>query len=104
MNPLLASAAAGALTMYFLDPQAGARRRETVREAPELAQQRLQRMRRDASPGRLALGALGLVLFLRGGVIGRLGGLALMAGAAAGHQEGGASTRKKAPRKAAQKA
>jgi hypothetical protein len=110
MNPLLASAAAGALTMYFLDPQAGARRRETVREAPELAQQRLQRMRRDTSPARLAMGALGLVLFLRGGVIGRLGGLALMAGAAASPAEkGGGTTQKagggarKAPRKAAQK-
>jgi len=103
MNPLLASAAAGALTMYFLDPQAGARRRETVREAPELAQQRFQRMRRNASKGRLALGALGFVLFLRGGVIGRLGGLALMAGAAASPQQAGGRARKR-PRKAAQNA
>jgi hypothetical protein len=110
MNTLLVSAAAGALTMYFLDPQAGPHRRETVRDAPELAQRRLGELRRNTSQARLAVGALGLVLFLRGGLIGRLGGLVLMAGAAVNppakgnpSAKGGGRTRK-APRKAAQKA
>jgi len=90
MNPLLASAAAGALTMYFLDPQAGPRRRETVREAPGRARKRLRRLRNEASPERIAVGALGLLLFLRGGLVGSLGGLALMVGAAATPAKGGA--------------
>jgi hypothetical protein len=89
MNPLLASAAAGALTMYFLDPRAGPDRRETVREAPARAQKRIRQMRRDASPERLAVGALGLLLFLRGGWVGSLGGLALIVGAAATPVKGG---------------
>src|SRR5438477_12086386 len=42
MNRILYSAAAGALAMYFLDPQGGRRRRARTRDKVEYAKRRLR--------------------------------------------------------------
>jgi uncharacterized membrane protein len=75
---MLWSAAAGALAMYFLDPQNGRRRRE----AYGLRGRRFELPRDWSAPERLAVGAFGLGLLMRRGIVGRLGGAALLAGAA----------------------
>src|SRR2546422_483177 len=112
MNRILVTAAAGALAMYFLDPQGGRRRRVRTRDKAERVARRMREaydvtlrdtrhramgikavgrriLRRggvddETLAGRvraalLAVGAVGLALLLRGGILWRLGGAALIA-------------------------
>src|SRR5207302_516760 len=101
MNRILSSAAAGALAMYFLDPQGGRRRRARTRDKVEYAKRRLRDAydvtARDARHRMVGLQAtsrrllhrgqsvpdetlVGRVraLVLRGGLFSRLGGAALV--------------------------